>query len=223
MCPTVEQQLSPDQAGFCPGRSCCGQILKLTQYIEDGFEARQITGAVFVHLTAAYDAVNHRKLLLKLAKVVLNTKIVKIIQLLLLNRRFFVEVDGKKSRCRTQKNGLPQGSVLALTLFNIYTNDQPEFNNIQRFIYADDLCIATQSRTFETIETSLSAALEHLTEYYKCNSLNVNPGKMQVCAFHLNNHQAKRKLNILWNNERLKHDESFAASTLYSHGRKIIS
>ena len=40
MCSTVEHQLSPDQAGFRPARSCCGQILNLTQYIEDGFEAR---------------------------------------------------------------------------------------------------------------------------------------------------------------------------------------
>ena len=205
MSPTVEQQLSPDQAGFRPGRSCCSQILNLTQYIEDGFEARQITGAVFVDLTAAYDTVNHRMLLLKLAKVVHNTKIVKIIQSLLTNRRFFVEMAGKKSRYRTQKNGLPQGSVLAPILFNIYTNDQPEFDDMRRFIYADDLCIATQSRRFEIIERRLSAALEHLTGYYKQNSLNANPGKTQVCAFHLNNHQAKRKLNIIWNNERLEH------------------
>ena len=43
--------------------------------------------------------------------------------------------------------------------------------------------------------------------YYKCKSLNANPGKTQVCAFHLNNHQAKRKLNIFWNDERLKHED----------------
>ena len=135
MYPTVEQQLSPDQAGFRPGRSCCSQILNLTQYIEDGFEDKQITGAVFVDLTAAYDTVNHRVLLLKLAKVVHNARIVKIIQSLLTNRRFFVEMDGKKSRYRKQKNGLPQGSVLAPILFNIYTNDQPEFDNIRRFMY----------------------------------------------------------------------------------------
>ena len=39
--PTVEEHLSPDQAGFRPGRSCCGQLLNLTQ-----FKNKQITGAV---------------------------------------------------------------------------------------------------------------------------------------------------------------------------------
>ena len=53
---TVEYQLSPDQAGFRPGKSCCGQVLNLTQFIEDGFEKKNITGAVFVDLSAAYDS-----------------------------------------------------------------------------------------------------------------------------------------------------------------------
>ena len=58
--PSVEDHLTPDQAGFRPGRLFCGQVLNLTQYIEDGFERKNITGAVFVDLSAAYDTVNHR-------------------------------------------------------------------------------------------------------------------------------------------------------------------
>ena len=127
--PTVEEQLTPDQAGFRPGRSTCGKLLNLTQFIEDGFEEKQITGTVFVDLTAAYDTVNHKLLLLKVAKMTKNKKTVSIIRSLLENRRFFVEMDGRKSRWRVQKNGLPQGSMLAPTLFNIYTNDLPEFAN----------------------------------------------------------------------------------------------
>ena len=131
----MDEQLSPDQAGFRPGRSCGGQVLNLTQYIEDGYENKIITGAVFVYLTAAYDTINHRALLLKLAKTIKNTTIVSVIKSLLTNQRFFVEMNGKHSRWRIQKNGLPQGSVLAPILFNIYTNDQSHFNNIRRFIY----------------------------------------------------------------------------------------
>ncbi|GFR81077.1 RNA-directed DNA polymerase from mobile element jockey [Elysia marginata] len=136
-----------------------------------------------------------------------NKKIVSIIQTLLENRRFFVEMDGRKSRWRLQKNGLPQGSVLAPTLFNIYTNDQPEFDRTRRFIYADDLCLATQSTSFNAIETRLTDALSSLTNYYTENSLNANPSKTQVCAFHLNNHQANTKLEIIWNDQPLKYDE----------------
>ena len=205
--PTVDEQLSPDQAGFRPGRSCCGQVLNLTQHIEDGYENRMITGAVFVDLTAAYDTVNHRALLLKLAKTLKNSTIVKVIASLLNNRRFFVEMNGKRSRWRVQKNGLPQGSVLAPMLFNIYTNDQPHFNNIRRFIYADDLCLTTQAKSFSTIEQRLTGALESLSAYYKAWFLNANPGKTQVCAFHLNNSQSQKMLNIKWEGKTLRHDK----------------
>lgn len=69
LAPTTEEQLTPDQAGFRPGRSCCSQILNLTQFIEDGCENKQITGAVFVDFTSAYDIVNHRALLFRVAQM----------------------------------------------------------------------------------------------------------------------------------------------------------
>ena len=46
----IEHRLNPQQAGFRPGKSCCSQVLNLTQHIEDGFELRQITGAAFIDL-----------------------------------------------------------------------------------------------------------------------------------------------------------------------------
>ena len=51
------------------GVSTTSQLLNLTQHIEDGFERGQITGAVFVDLSAAYDTVNHRRLLAKVLEM----------------------------------------------------------------------------------------------------------------------------------------------------------
>ena len=119
-------------------------LLNLTQHIGDGYEDKLITGAVFVDLTAAYGTVNHRILLQKLAKVTKNATAVKIIQSLLTNRRLYVEMDGRKSRWRTQKNGLPQGSVLASTYTP--TTNLTEYDGMRKFIYADDLCLASLSK-----------------------------------------------------------------------------
>ena len=61
----MDAKRTPEQAGFRPGKSCTSQLLNLTEHIEDGYEKRLITGAVFVDLSAAYDTVNHRRLLSK--------------------------------------------------------------------------------------------------------------------------------------------------------------
>ena len=55
--PIVDPWLPREQAGFRQGRSTVDQTTLLTQDIEDGFSAKEKAGAVFVNLTAAYDAV----------------------------------------------------------------------------------------------------------------------------------------------------------------------
>ena len=112
-------------------------------------EEGRITGAAFVDLSAAYDTVNHRILTRKLFEITHDVKLTELIQNMLSNRRFYVDLAGKRSRWRRQKNGLPQGSVIAPLLFNIYSNDQPVHPNTRSFLYADDLCIATQKQSFE--------------------------------------------------------------------------
>ena len=102
-----------DQAGFRKDRSTGEQVLALTTFIENGFESRLKTGTVFLDLTAAYDTVWHKGLLLKLSKA-LPAWATAIIQTLLTNRRFRVHLGQNASAWRRQTNGLPQGSVLAL-------------------------------------------------------------------------------------------------------------
>ena len=85
---------------------------------------------------------------------------------LLSNRCIFVQLNDKKSRWRSQKDGLPQGSVFAVLLFNIYTNDQPLPTDCSRFIYADDLCITTQQSDVQHVEHPPELALDEMSIYY---------------------------------------------------------
>ena len=108
------------------------------------------------------------------------------------------KVNDKKSRWRSQKDGLSQGSVLANLLVNIFTNDQPLPTECSRFIYDDNVCITTQQSDFQHVEQILELALDEMGIYYWRIHLKPNSAKTQICCFHLRNIYAKRKFNVTW-------------------------
>ena len=117
----IEPSLPTTQAGFRSGRSTVDQIIHLTEDMENGFEERKKAGLVLVDLTAAYDTVWLSGLTLKMLHVIPDHHMVRFLQELISNRRFtFQTSDGRLSRPRFLKNGVPQGSILSPLLFNIY-------------------------------------------------------------------------------------------------------
>jgi len=192
--------LSKDQAGFRRGRSTCDQVAALTTHIENGFQSNLKTGAAFLDLTAAYDTVWYTGLLYKLTKC-MEPWFVNIIDLLLRNRHMGDDI----SSWRIQANGLPKGSVLAPTLFNLYINDLPA-TSIRKFIYADDICCAVEGRTFAEIECTLSADLARMSEYCHYWRLKPSTTKTVTSVFHLHNASASRQLAVLMDGQPLKHD-----------------
>ena len=112
--PLIDPLLPKEQAGFRRGKSTVDQVVLLTQNIEDSFEAKKKTGAVFIDLTAAYDTVWHRGLTCKFLRLFPDKHMVKMIMELVRNRSFTLTTgDSKQSRLCRLKNGVPQGSVLA--------------------------------------------------------------------------------------------------------------
>ena len=96
---------------------------------------------MFVDLTAAHDTVWHRGLTCKLLRLLPDKHMVRMIMELVQNRSFTLTTgDSKRSRLRRLKNGVPQGSVLAPLLYNIYTYDLPSLVS-KKNAYADDLAL----------------------------------------------------------------------------------
>lgn len=194
-----------EQAGFRTGRNCCDQVWALSAHIEAGFQKNVKTCVAFMDLSSVYDTVWKKGMIYKLQKTIPCAKTSKLIQSMLSNRRITVQLNGKVSRPRTIKNGLPRGSVLAPLLFNIYTNDMPQTDS-RKFIYADDLALSTQHKDMESAAVILSSDLSKLDAYYKKWRLQPNPSKSEVCAFHLSNRLANQELDVVLCGSRIRHN-----------------
>ena len=194
--PLIDPLLPREQAGFRRGRSTVDQITLLTQSIENAFEAKKKAGAVFIDLTAAYDTVWHRGLTCKLLRLLPDKHMVHMIMELIRSRSFTLTTgNSKPSRLRRLRNGVPQGSVLAPLLFNIYTYDIPSITS-KKFTYADDLAMLHTSGEWKELERTLSQDMTTLSAYLQTWRLKLSHTKTVTAAFHLHNREAKRKLKV---------------------------
>ena len=190
--PTVHPLLPKEQDGFQHGTSTVDQVVLLTKNIENSFETKKKTGAVFVDLTAAYDTVWHHGLSCKLLRLLPDKHMVRMIMELFRNRSFtFTTGDSKQSRLRGLKNDIPQGSVLALLLFKIYKYNLPSTIS-RKFAFADDLALLHSSGNWKYLEGTLSQDMTTLSAYFQTWRLKLSHIKMVTAAFYLNNREIKR-------------------------------
>jgi hypothetical protein len=89
------------------------------------FQQQIFTAAVFLDIEKALDNTWHYGLLYKLSKLEFLTRLIKLIGSFLSQRKFRVSVEGEMSTPRVMQAGVPQGSLLSPTLFNMYINDTP--------------------------------------------------------------------------------------------------
>ena len=194
--PLVDPLLPKEQAGFRCGKSTVDQGVLLSHNIEDFFEAKKKVDAVFINLTPSYDTVSHRGLTCKLLRLLPDKHMVKMIIELVRNRSFTLTTDdSKQSRLRRLKNGVPQGSVLAPLLFNIYTYDLSSMIS-RKFAYADDLALLHSSGNWKDLEGTLSQDMSTFSAYLQTWRLKLSHTKTVTAAFHLNNREAKRELKV---------------------------
>ena len=127
--------------------------------MEDAFQSKKVTLAVFVDLQRAFDKVWNDGLLVKLLRFGVSGRMYKRTNSYLYNRRARVLVDGKLGQKILLRQGVPQGGVLSSTLFILYMNDLvldlP--NGVQSALYADDL----NSNPLYTITHNATCEIDH--------------------------------------------------------------
>ncbi|KAM7304187.1 hypothetical protein ISCGN_014087 [Ixodes scapularis] len=137
---------------FRKGLTAQDSILDLTSDLEDNKYRRRNTVVVFLDVERAYDGVPLSAILGMLTDIGLTGKIQAFLGNSLTGRRIQIRDSGIVSTPRIMHRGLPQGSVLSPTLFNIVMAKLPQSIPrsalpVQMSIYADVICLARTSST----------------------------------------------------------------------------
>jgi group II intron reverse transcriptase/maturase len=165
--PMFEEVFSPHSYGFRPGRSAHQAVEQSQEYIRQGYD-----WVVDIDLEKFFDRVNHDMLMARVARVVKDKRVLKLIRAYLESG---VMVNGVVMET---EEGTPQGGPLSPLLSNIMLTDldrELEEREHKFVRYADDCNIYV--KTERAGERVLKSVKQYLEKKLK---LKVNPKKSKV-------------------------------------------
>ena len=125
--------------GFLKNHSTEYAAMELTDEVLKDIDDKNISLAIFMDLSKAFDTFDQKILIKKLAHYGVKCTALEGFISYLTGHSQYVEIDGVSSRILTLSAAVPQGSILGPLLFLIYMNDVPYCSKYLNFIlYADD-------------------------------------------------------------------------------------
>ena len=170
----IDNKFRKTQLGFRKRMTTLDNISRYEQTIRKSIYENKYCISIFFDLSNAYDKVWHLGLLYKLVKCGIRGNLLRWIQSFLLNRSFKVYLDGEFSSVRKAKSGVPQGSILSPTLFNIMLSDLPQVEGVDIAEYADDILIYTTSKDIKQASDLIQKQVDAISTYTKtgvCQSI----------------------------------------------------
>ena len=170
--------LSKYQFGFRSGRSTELAITYFTDCIRREADRGNLTGAVYIDLSKAFDTISHSCLLDKLPLYGICDVELEWFTDYLFFRKQSVEYNGFLSD--------PQGSILGPILFLIHFNDVHDHINYSNIItYADDSVLFTSAKNISIIQDNLNKDIKNLSNWFCDNELviNLKKGKTECMLF----------------------------------------
>ena len=187
--------LSPWQAGFRKRRCTTDKCFRLSQFVGNGFQSTNKERTVLMRFDYSFD---YSVLLQKMSDIGVPLRFVQWTTAWLTNCIARVQLNGVTGRCRTFKEGLPQGSVLSPLLFVLYVNDL--LGNLSEptmvSAYADDLTLVCRGRKKEDVTLRMQAEVEKVVSWSQQARLTLNAAKCEVAFFSLDNAEAQWRPQI---------------------------
>ena len=199
-------QLSNDQHAYRSSLRTSTAMINLMDTIATAVDENKIASTMSIDLSAAFDSVEHPILLKKLEYYNIDSSTMKWLKSYLKDRSSYVEVGTARSTIKSQRCGVPQGSVLGPLLYLIYVNEfasiieddlcnnQSHDNGTSLFggkcskcgemsIYADDAQFVVYSASRFENQISIENCFQRIVDFLSANGLEINQGKTTLTEF----------------------------------------
>ena len=160
-------------------------MIRLETFIRDAFVNREHVVSVFFDLEKAYDTTWRYGILKDLQDLGLRGRLPVFIRSFLEDRTMKVRVGSTLSDCYDQEQGVPQGSILSTTLFNIKINNIVKCldSKTDGSLYVDDFRICYRSKNMRTIERKLQQCINRIEDWATSNGFKFSKSKTQCVHF----------------------------------------
>ena len=181
----TKKLLSPFQFGFRKNRSTLDPLLRLSNQIQQGFVQNCQTIGVFFDMEKAYDTTWRNGILKQLQKMGIKGNLIRFIHSFLSNRFIKVRVGNVLSNAFKQEEGVPQGSVLSVTLFAVAINgilDEVP-NPVRASLFVDDLAIYCTAYDAISACRYVQKAINAVSKWAKMNGFKFSAIKTVAIRF----------------------------------------
>ena len=185
--------LSSYQYGFRKNRSTLDPLLRLSNQIQQGFANQKQTIGVFFDLEKAYDTTWRFGIIKELFRMGIKGKIIRFINSFLSDRYIKVRVDryikvrvgNYVSQPFFQEEGVPQGSVLSVTLFAVAINRVLENipSSVRGSLFVDDLALYCTGYDAVATCSTMQKAIDSVSKWANENGFKFSESKTIAVRF----------------------------------------
>ena len=177
---TRNKIFDPNLHGYRQHRSTQTALMVMYDRWVQAAAAGQVSGAVLLDLSAAFDLVDPDLLIQKMEIYGLEAGMLSWIHSYLTDRHQAVWQDHTLSEFLHVEVGVPQGSNLGPLFFLIFFNDLPSTLRNEVDSYADDTTITATSSKVAEIGNMLTEDCLEVSQWMRSNKLKLNPDKTHI-------------------------------------------
>ena len=177
---TDNKILHPSLHGYRTNRSTQTALLQMYDHWVQAASRGQVSGAVLLDLSAAFDLVPPDILVEKLKLYGLDDGVLAWVKCYMTDRWQGVWIDHVMSDLLKCEVGVPQGSILGPLLFMLYVNDLPFILTCNIDQYADDSTLHATDKTISVINSVLETNCEVVSNWMAENMLKLNAEKTHI-------------------------------------------